>query len=253
MDLGILECDHVPQEFTHIAGDYRDMVTAMLTRDEAPFKLKYFDVCEGQIPSVNDCDAFLCLGSRYSVYDNNEWIRNLKQFVRRVHRAERPFVGICFGHQLLAEALGGSTARASKGWGVGVHMMDLIRYEEWMLPKQGRTALKFMHQDQIERLPPNGVLLGQTKHCPIAMFRVGRSMLGLQAHPELTSAYCYALLSDRVQRIGEAKVREAKNSLNQPTDEILLVKWITRFLLAEAQTSVSNSCSTLNRYVPRGH
>jgi GMP synthase-like glutamine amidotransferase len=231
MNIGILECDHVAECFQHIAGDYRDMVTELI-KDHAPqFTLKYFDVCNGQLPGPLDaCHAYLCTGSRYSAYDDVGWIHRLKDFVRRTYVTGLPFVGICFGHQLLADALGGVTTRAPQGWGVGVHRMEIVRTEGWMQPVQLSCNLPFMHQDQVQSLPKNGVLLGRSEHCPIALFRIGETMLGIQAHPELPPSYVRALLLDRVERIGETKARTAHCSLDQPTDSEILARWITNFL-----------------------
>jgi GMP synthase-like glutamine amidotransferase len=231
MNIGILECDHVAERFRHIAGDYRDMLTVILNSQLPQFKLKYFDACNGQLPGKLDaCDAYICTGSKYSAYEDVEWIHRLKDFVRRAYKDGLPFVGICFGHQVLAEALGGKTVRAPQGWGVGIHNIEIVRSEGWMQPEQMSCSLHFMHQDQVQRLPENGVLLGKSDHCPIAMFRIGETMLGIQAHPELTSAYIEALLLDRVDKIGQQKVSEAQLSLNQVTDDGILVHWIANFL-----------------------
>lgn len=99
-----------------------------------------------------------------------------------------------------------------------------------MEPKQNTFSLSFMHQDQVQTLPSRGVLLAKSDHCPIAMFRVGTTMLGLQAHPELPTRYCAALLADRIERIGEARVRAAQISLSHPTDDGLIINWIVSFL-----------------------
>ena len=207
------------------------MFAASLSKHDPDLNMKYFDVCNGQFPgSLEECDAYLCTGSRYSVYDDIEWIHSLKKFVRQVSAVQLPFVGVCFGHQLLAEALGGKTARATQGWGVGIHRLQIVQSEEWMKPPRTSCALNFMHRDQVQSLPKNGVLLGKTDHCPISMFQVGQTMLGVQAHSELSSAYCEALLSDRIESIGEAKVRRAKLSLEQPADDDVAIRWIVSFL-----------------------
>jgi GMP synthase-like glutamine amidotransferase len=231
MNIGLLECDHVAERFRHIAGDYREMFAELLNQHAPQLRLKSFDASGGQLPDSPDaCDAYLCTGSRYSVYDDLDWIRALKGFVRGIYEAGRPFVGICFGHQLLAEALGGKTAPAPQGWGVGVHVMRLIREEAWMRPWQSNCSLQYMHQDQVRLLPAEGVLLGQSDHCPIAMFRVGDTMLGIQAHLEFPPDYSEGLMLDRLDRIGEAKVEAARAGLRRATDEGLVTRWIAEFL-----------------------
>jgi GMP synthase-like glutamine amidotransferase len=229
--IGLLECDHVLERFRHIAGDYRDMFAALFASYAPQITLRFFDVCNGEFPpSLDDCDAYLTTGSRFSAYDEVDWIHALKDFARRIHEAKKPFVGVCFGHQLMAEALGGKVSRAETGWGVGVHGVEVIKQELWIQPKQSSCALQYMHQDQVERLPEDGVVIGRSDHCLVAMFRVGDSMLGIQAHPEFPKAYSKALLLDRVERIGEERVRAALASLDQPTDESVVANWIIAFL-----------------------
>jgi GMP synthase-like glutamine amidotransferase len=105
-----------------------------------------------------------------------------------------------------------------------------------MQPQQSAYNLQFMHQDQVQQLPEDGVLLGQSAHCPTAMFRVGDSMLGIQGHPEFPKAYSEALLLDRVERIGAEVVRNALDSLERATDEGLTAAWIKKFLSADASS-----------------
>jgi GMP synthase-like glutamine amidotransferase len=234
MKIGLLECDHILERFRHIAGDYRDMFAELFARPAPQIALRPFDVCNGEFPpSLDACDAYLATGSRFSAYDDVDWIHELKDFLRRIHEAKRPFVGVCFGHQLMAEALGGKVSRAETGWGVGVHNVDVIGREPpelWMRPEQSGCALQYMHRDQVERLPEDGVVIGRSDHCPVAIFRAGDSMLGIQAHPEFPKAYSKALLLDRVELIGEERVKAALASLDQLTDESVVARWIVEFL-----------------------
>ena len=125
MNVGLLECDHVLEKFRHIAGDYRDMFAVWLPQ----FELQAFDVRNGEFPSsVDACDAYLTTGSRFSAYDDEAWIQQLKDFVRQLHEAEKPFVGICFGHQVLAEALGGKVEKAESGWGAELNQQGDVLF-----------------------------------------------------------------------------------------------------------------------------
>src|SRR5215471_7036107 len=113
MKIGLLECDHILDKFRHIAGDYRDMFVTLFDRHASQISLLHFDVCNGEFPSSLDaCDGYLATGSRFSAYDDESWIHELKNFVRQIHKTKKPFVGVCFGHQILAESLGGNVARA---------------------------------------------------------------------------------------------------------------------------------------------
>ncbi|MEY2565975.1 MAG: hypothetical protein QOE35_504 [Actinomycetota bacterium] len=224
--VGLLECDHVSGRYRDRVGDYVDLFGALLPEVE----LVPFDVVRGVVPTAPDaCDAWLATGSRHSVYDDLEWIGPIIDFVQRVGAADVPFVGVCFGHQLLAHALGGTVGQAAYGWGAGVRRIDVVRTEPWMQPRRDACRLHFMHQDQVTKAPDGAVVLGCTDHCEVAMFRVG-AMLGVQAHPEFTVAYAEALLTDRTERIGGDRSAEALASLTTPTDEAVVGRWMASFL-----------------------
>src|SRR5215211_7620985 len=135
MKVGLLECDHVADDLRHIAGDYRQMFAELFNRHAPQIELEYFDVCNRIFPaSIDACDAYLTTGSKASVYDREDWIRDLKGFVQQLHDAGKPYVGICFGHQMLAEALGGKVEKTSRGWGIGVRDLNVVKTEDWMQP-----------------------------------------------------------------------------------------------------------------------
>ena len=237
MRVGLLECDHVDQRNLGVAGDYRDMFARLFERVAPEIELLPYDVSgAGELPQdPGECDGWVCTGSRWSAYDDLDWIADLSGFVRDARGAGAPFVGICFGHQLLAHALGGEVRKADAGWGAGAHRVDFVRQEAWMDPPLDQATLLFMHQDQVHRIPDDGVVLGCTGHCEIASFRVGRTMLGIQAHPEFSNSYLAALLDARIRRIGPERVAEARASLDAPTDEDAVGRWIVNFLREAAR------------------
>lgn len=230
--VGLLECDHVAERFRGIGGDYADMFGALFATNLGDaVELVRFDVIGGELPPGPDaCDGWLCTGSRHSAYDDLPWIADLQGFVRRVRDTAVPFVGICFGHQVLAQALGGRVERARSGWGAGVHRLRVDRTAPWMVPPADALALPFMHQDQVVAVPPGADVLGRADHCPVAMLRAGERMVGVQAHPEFTAAYADALLVDRVARIGDDEVAAARASLAQPTDQATVARWMAHIL-----------------------
>jgi len=231
--VGVLECDHVDERHRPIGGDAVDMLRTLFAAHapEAGLELVPVDVIGGERPAgPGDCDAWLCPGSRYSVYDGFDWITDLCTFTREVHEAGVPFVGICFGHQVLAQALGGRVERATVGWGAGVELVGVDVVAPWMAPPAEKLALHFMHQDQVVELPAGGEVLGRADHCPVALLGVGPVAMGVQAHPEFTRAYTDALLADRVARIGDAEVAAARAGLVQPTDEATVAAWMARVL-----------------------
>jgi len=227
MKIGLLECDHVIEKFQHIGGDYRDMFTKLLPELE----FRFYNVCNGQFPeSLDDCEAYICTGSRHSVYENIDWIKQLKDFVFQLYENEKKFVGVCFGHQMLAEALGGKVLKSEGGWNVGVHQFEMNSKESWMTPFQQKFNLLMMCQDQVVKMPKNSELLARSDDCSVGMFKVGDNMLGIQAHPEFSINYEKALMLDRIDLIGEEKVKKSLNSLDKSLDNSLIRDWITGFL-----------------------
>ena len=157
MKVGLLGCDHVLEKYAHIAGDYPQMFADLFSRHAPQLQLVNFDVRNGEFPaSVDACEAFVCTGSRYSAYDEDDWIQELKNFLRQLRDAEKPFVGICFGHQMMAEALGGKVEKSAHGWGIGVHSLNVIKQERWMQPEQSRCGIQYSHRDQVVRLAHRG-------------------------------------------------------------------------------------------------
>ncbi len=225
MTLGLLQCDHVAADLLGIGGDYDRMFQRWL-----PAEWRVYDLAAGQFPaSLHDCDAWVTTGSRLSVYDDVDWIHRFAKLVRELHEQRRPFLGVCFGHQMMAHALGGRVAKSPRGWGVGVHEFQIRECEPWMVPPLETVSLLMSCQDQVEDLPPDAVVLASNQHCPVAMFRCG-AMLGIQGHPEWEPAYAKALLESRRERIGAERADLALRSLAAPQSSAVLARWAQRWL-----------------------
>lgn len=227
MRIGLLECDEVTGRFATVSGGYREMFATLLPAA----RFSYYPAHQGELPAApGECDAWICTGSRYSVYDKHAWIDALFAFVRRIEKSRTPFAGICFGHQVLAQALGGEVAKAKQGWAVGVLPLEILEHEPWMDPGKPVVRIQHMHQDQVQRLPQGSVLLGRSPHCEVGMFRVGETMLGIEGHPEFTPEFTEALIRARRERIGAEKSDAALRTVRGPNDGPLVGRWIARFL-----------------------
>jgi GMP synthase-like glutamine amidotransferase len=224
--VGLLECDDVAGRFPDVKGGYREMFASLLPG----FSFRYYAAHRGQLPaSTGECDAWISTGSKYSVYDGTPWIAELAAFIRGT-QDEKPFVGICFGHQMLAHAMGGEVAKAKQGWGAGVLPLEILKNESWMEPALPQVRIQHMHQDQVVRLPEESVLLGKSDHCEVGMFRVGETMLGIEGHPEFTVEFGAALIRSRRERIGAREADRALKSLDGKADGGVVGRWIARFL-----------------------
>ena len=132
-------------------------------------------------------------------------------------------MGICFGHQVLAQALGGRVERAS-GWGAGVRAVSTLDGTAPACASTSCTRTRWWSSR------PAATVVGSAEHCPVAVLAVGERMLGIQAHPEFTDAYSAALLADRELRIGTEATAEAAATLGGTTDDGTAARWIGRFL-----------------------
>jgi GMP synthase (glutamine-hydrolysing) len=231
MRLGLLVCDHVRPELIHLSGDYPTMFRRLFERYD-DVDLVVYDAIDGEIPAdPEECDAWITTGSRHSVNDDLQWIRDLEVFVREVAEAGVPFVGICFGHQLIAKALGGSVVRSDRGWGIGIKEVAV----EDGLGLGTSFRILNSHQDQIERLPRGAEVLGWNEHCPVAVLGVGRSMIGIQGHPEFDVEYSRALMEMRRGNvIPEDTVDAAIGTLGEEPDSDHLADWILSFVRQSA-------------------
>jgi GMP synthase-like glutamine amidotransferase len=229
--LGLLACDSLWEPLRSTHGDYAEMYSAMLQEAGASFELVRFAAHEGEFPAdVTACDAWLISGSRAAVYEDHPWIAQLADFARAVHAAGIPQVGVCFGHQLLAHALGGRTERAPGGWGIGNVELRLREPAAAPAGAPARFRLFMAHQDQVVALPPGAVWLAEAPHCAHAMFTLGGSVLGVQPHPEFTAGFMRDMTLEDSFGLPPPQRAEALASYAEPVDNALLGGWIADFL-----------------------
>jgi GMP synthase-like glutamine amidotransferase len=229
--IGLLLVGHVADTSTHIAGDYPALFSALLR--EADVDLVRYDLDADRFPdSVDECDGWLVSPSRCSVTDAHPWIASAADLLRELIERERPYVGICFGHQLAAQAFGAEVRRADTGWEVGVHDYEVMRTSPWMDPPASSLALIASHEDQVQQVPAPADLLLRAPGCPIAGLTFGERAWTVQPHPEFVPELADDLLARRVDLIGAAKVAAARETLARPTDSPVVAAWIVRFFAA---------------------
>ncbi len=231
MRVGLLLCDHVSSDLMEISGD-NDTMFRRLLAGHPEVDLVVYDSVNGEIPSSpTECDAWIATGSRHSVNDDFDWIRRLEEFIRKTADSGVPFVGICFGHQLLAKSLGGTVVTSERGWGVGVKRVQLAGGLEFVPDGVVSFRLINSHQDQIEELPEGGRIIGWNEHCPISMITVGSSMLGIQGHPEMDLDFIRSLIELRQGTIYPLAVaNEGIASLTIEPDTRLVADLLVDFL-----------------------
>ncbi|WGH79745.1 type 1 glutamine amidotransferase [Jannaschia ovalis] len=221
MKIGILMAGHTSAEIAARHGDFDAMFRRLL--DGHGFTFETWDVEGMDFPDApSAADGWLVSGSKHGAYEDHAFIPPLEAFIRDVHAARVPLAGICFGHQIVAQALGGAVVKHPDGWALG--------HSRYALPGGEEIALNAWHQDQVVALPPGARVLASNAFCPVAAMAVGDHVLTVQAHPEFSNA----VLDDYVRtRRGTGSYPEdrmdAAADTSRPIDDARLGRAIADF------------------------
>ncbi|WP_372885527.1 type 1 glutamine amidotransferase [Shimia sp.] len=187
MKIGILQTGHFPDELQAELGDYEDMFRALL--GDHGFDFAVYNVVDQQFPaSALAADGWLITGSKHGAYEDHPWIAPLEELIREIAAAGRPLVGVCFGHQIIAQALGGKVEKFAGGWAVGRQSYDFGGVE---------MAFNAWHQDQVTERPEGARVLASNDFCENAALLYGDQILTIQPHPEFGAAVIGGLINTR--------------------------------------------------------
>ena len=232
MLIGVLEAGTIPpamQPEPRYAQPFIDLLSPV----DPKLRFRPYAAHDGELPETPEaCDGYIVTGSPAGVHDDLEWIAPLGEFVVAARASGAKLVGVCFGHQLLADAFGGEVVKLEKGHGIGVHDYHVTGLRPWMDPPQARVASIVFHRDQVTRPPPGAQVLAGSAFCPNAIFQLGEQVLGVQPHPEIEPPFATKLLNLRRDEYGEAATEAALASLARRRDSALLARWIVNFLAA---------------------
>ncbi len=223
MKIGILQTGDAPDALRPAHGNYPDLFQRLLA--DQGFSFQIWRVLDMDLPaSPHDAEGWLITGSRFGAYEDHPFIPPLEDFIRAVHAAGVPLAGICFGHQIVAQAMGGRVEKFPGGWAVGPTDYDFagqpLRLNAW-------------HQDQVTRRPPGATLCATSPFCENAALLYGDRIFTLQAHPEFHRAFA----ADMIERRGRGLVPDplldaAAARLPEPLDDARLAQAIGTFLRA---------------------
>lgn len=191
MRIGILQCGQSPEQLKETLGDYPDMFIRLL--GERGFEFTVWHVEGMEFPeSVHDADGWLLTGSRHGAYEDHAFITPLEDFIRRAYAEAVPQVGICFGHQIIAQALGGKVVKHPAGWAVGAQDYDFGGQN---------VTLNAWHQDQVVELPEDAKVIGRNGFCENAALVYGDRAYSVQAHPEFDDRFVQGLMDTRAKGV----------------------------------------------------
>lgn len=228
--IGILNVYFFDRTINNPKGIYNQLIHDFAKKTFPGEEICDYEIAFGQWPkSIDECRAWIITGSAKGVYDKDEWIAQLKKFIKELHQNKKKLFGICFGHQIIADALGGRVEKSEKGWGLGVKDFRLIKEQSWMKPAKNEISLLFSHQDQVIEIPQEAVLLATNDFCPNQMFQIGSHILTVQGHPEYNAEYCKEKLNKHHGAISEEVFQEALKSFEKTPDNEILSDWFREF------------------------
>lgn len=226
----IIETGLVGADYRAHHGSYPDMFKRMIRVEDASIDIDVVSVCNGEaLPDPAALQSILITGSPAGVYDEFDWIAPLEEFVRTAYARKIPMAGVCFGHQLIAQALGGTVRKSEKGWGLGRHVYRVT-------PGNGvidgeRLAIACSHQDQVIDAPTDARTILSSDFTPHAgLLYANGATLTVQPHPEFDVSYPLAICEMLAGRAPEDVIATAQASLAEPLDSVRLGGVITRFL-----------------------
>lgn len=222
MKIGILQTGRSPDELRKKHGDYDDLFKTLLSG--RGFRFDTYPVLDGVLPSGPEAaDGWLITGSKFGAYEDHDWIPPFEDFLRRTYARGVPIVGICFGHQILAQALGGKVSRYKGGWAVGP-----VTYRN-ALGHDPLTMLAW-HQDQVTVLPDKARVLAGNDFCPYGVLSYGNRALTMQPHPEFTPGFLADLIETRRDLLPKQIADKAAMAVSQNPQLSGFGDMIERFL-----------------------
>ncbi|MFL9707247.1 glutamine amidotransferase-related protein [Aeromonas veronii] len=232
MRLGILDCDRLDPDLADRFGPvYSEMFIRGFAALAPELEFRVWSALDGERPEdLHECDAWLITGSRHDAYSDIPWIQALRAWIRQAHDADVKLAGVCFGHQVIAQALGGEVVKSTKGWGLGVSVHPMLADEPWMAPARDQIRILASHQDQVALLPPGATRLAGNDFCPNFMFLQGNNIVAIQGHPEFSVEYNRALIERRRGLLPDERYQSSLSSLEGEVDSATMMQWLLQFL-----------------------
>lgn len=232
MKLTIIQVGITPKALRHQFGDYPPQFQDMFNDAGADFSFETVFVLNGEpLPDPKTLEGIILTGSAAGVYDDEPWMPALRSFIIEAYAQNIPMLGICFGHQIMADALGGIVEKSSKGWGLGRHVYEVTQKPDWLENTHENLAIAASHRDQVIKKPDIADVFMASEFTPNAgLIYHNGCAISMQPHPEFDTAFSRGLVDIRLGNPLDAEgVATTKSTLDAPIDNTLAARGFTKF------------------------
>ena len=237
MLITIVQTGDVPAPLRSEFGPYAKMFERMFDSTGFDFNYQIVTVDDHSLlPDPSRLEAIVITGSPAGVYEDHAWLPPLRDFIRGAYAAKTPMLGICFGHQIMADALGGDVQKSPKGWGLGRHTYRVLGRPDFMADAPETVSVACSHQDQVLVPPADADVILASDFTPNAgLFYKSGKALSFQPHPEFLDDYALALVNLRRGSAPDAVVDGGISSFAQSSDSARISEYIAKFFLGKSR------------------
>ncbi|MPW36058.1 type 1 glutamine amidotransferase [Vibrio sp. B1Z05] len=236
MKIGILVCGHLSEPLAAVYGQYSNMIATAFQAVNDEMIFAEYEAFNQQLPNLDECDGYIVTGSVCNAFDDAPWIVDLMSWVQRCEARRIPLVGICFGHQLIARALGGTVGRSEKGWGLGSYEVNVVVQKRWMNFSIDRLRMLVSHQDQVITVPKGMRVIASNEFCPNFMLAKDNHLFTIQGHPEFTLDFMSQLVEQRKHLISEEQYLATFEQAKEVLDSAIVLHWIDSFFVFNTES-----------------
>ena len=204
---------------------------ALLKPNRPDWHWETVSVKDNQFPDhIDDFDGYITTGSPASVHDGEDWMVRLERLIVELNAVKKPLIGVCFGHQIIAKALGGTVSKNPQGWEIGTSETRFTEPQDWMVPAQETLTLYAAHKEQVSKLPDGARTIGTTPGCPISAFAIDDHIMTTEFHPEMQRDFMTELLDEMGGALTPKQRARALADYEAGQEGVIFGRWMIAFL-----------------------